>query len=309
MRCQEIVAGADLYEGLLERGLEYGPSFRGVERLWRRDGEALGRLRLTEAVATQRIGHKIHPALLDACFQVLAAALPKGSADGEDPFLPVGLARLHLDDLPDTGLWAHALLKSDAPADADYLEGDVFLLDERGQVLLEASGLRLQRLERDARPENEQEDLDDWLYEVRWEPKELPSTRSPRALVPRPACELARLRPTQAGSGRHSRDCWKSMAKPASWSSLVMSTWKRGRGAIRLDPADPEHFLRLLADLAEADSLPLEGRHVPVGPQSASGYPHRILRRSTDAWVYRRIAPDAGFGDVGGRAPALAGDA
>ena len=36
VRCQEIVAGADLYEGLRERGLEYGPSFRGVERLWRR---------------------------------------------------------------------------------------------------------------------------------------------------------------------------------------------------------------------------------------------------------------------------------
>ena len=109
-RCQETVASADLYEGLLERGLEYGPSFRGVERLWRRDGEALGQLRLTEAVAAQRNGHKIHPALLDACFQVLAAALPKGSVEGADPYLPVGLARLHLNDLPDTGLWAHALL-------------------------------------------------------------------------------------------------------------------------------------------------------------------------------------------------------
>ena len=133
-----------------------------------------------------------------------------------------------------TGLWAHALLKSDA--DADYLEGDVFLLDESGQVLLEASGLRLQRLERDARPENEQEDLDDWLYEVRWEPKEL---RSPRALIPHDSVRAGSSSATQAGSGRHSRDTWKSMAKPASRSSPVMSTWKRGRGAIGSIPPIP----------------------------------------------------------------------
>ena len=127
-------------------------------------------------MATQRSGHKIHPALLDAGFQVLAAALPKESADGDDLYLPVGLARLHLDDLPDGGLWAHALLRSDA--DADSLEGDVFLLDESGRVLLETSGLRLQRLEREARPQNEQEDLDGWLYEVQWEPKELEAPES-----------------------------------------------------------------------------------------------------------------------------------
>jgi myxalamid-type polyketide synthase MxaD len=53
-RCKETVAGADLYEGLRARGLEYGTSFRGVEQLWRRDGEALGRLQHTEAVATQK---------------------------------------------------------------------------------------------------------------------------------------------------------------------------------------------------------------------------------------------------------------
>ena len=255
-RCQETVASADLYEGLLERGLEYGPSFRGVERLWRRDGEALGQLRLTEAVAAQRNGHKIHPALLDACFQVLAAALPKGSVEGADPYLPVGLARLHLNDLPDTGLWAHALLKTDAPADADYLEGDVFLLDEGGQVLLEAQGLRLQRLERDARRENEQEDLDDWLYEVRWEPKEQPEAPVPSS----PDQRSSWLVLADAGGVGQALQGLLEERGEACIAVLPGDEYREeGPGRYRLDPANPEHFRRLLADLEEADSLPLRG--------------------------------------------------
>jgi acyl transferase domain-containing protein/acyl carrier protein len=255
VRCQEMVAGADLYEGLRERGLEYGPSFRGVEQLWRRDGEALGRLQLTEAVVTQKSGHKIHPALLDACFQVLAAALPEESADRDDLYLPVGLARLHLHDLPDGGLWAHALLKSDA----DSLEGDVFLLDETGQVLLEASGLRLQRLERDARRENEQEDLDSWLYEVQWEPKELPEQDE----APDPSSPDQRASwlvfADVGGVGQALQRFLNEHGQACVSVSPGDKYLKEGPGCFQLDPANPEHFRRLLADLTEADSLPLRG--------------------------------------------------
>src|SRR5207244_12250209 len=40
----EEVDGADLYRALRDAGLEYGPAFQSVTRVWRRDGEALGRL-------------------------------------------------------------------------------------------------------------------------------------------------------------------------------------------------------------------------------------------------------------------------
>jgi acyl transferase domain-containing protein/acyl carrier protein len=258
-RCKEIVAGADLYEGLRARGLEYGTSFRGVEQLWRRDGEALGRLQLTEAVATQKNNHKVHPALLDACFQVLAAALPKGSAEGDDPYLPVGLARLHLTDLPDAGLWAHALMKTDVPADSDYLEGDVYLLDESGRVLLEAQGLRLQRLERDAGRKNEHEDLDDWLYEVRWEPKDLPE-QGEAPEHPSPDRRAGWLVFADAGGvGRALQRSLEERGEACVSVSPGDEYRQEGAGSYKLDPADPAHFWRLLADLKEADSLPLRG--------------------------------------------------
>jgi acyl transferase domain-containing protein/acyl carrier protein len=253
VRCQETVAGADLYERLRERGLEYGPGFRGVEQLWRRDGEALGRLRLTEAVATQKSGHKIHPALLDACFQVLAAALPEVSAEGNELYLPVGLGMLRLHDLPDAELWVHALLKSDPLADADSLEGDIFLLDESGQVLLEASGLRLQRL--DAGRENEQEDLDGWLYEVRWETKELEAP-IPSSLDQRGSWLVF------ADAGGVGKALQKSLEEHGEACVSVSpgdEYLQEEPGFYRLDPANTEHFRRLLAELTEADSLPLKG--------------------------------------------------
>src|SRR5580698_3823631 len=65
--------------------LTYGPSFQGVERLWCGEREALGEVRLPPAVIPvgqtngKSDGASFHPALLDSCVQVLAAALPEDS--------------------------------------------------------------------------------------------------------------------------------------------------------------------------------------------------------------------------------------
>src|SRR6476661_666374 len=75
-RCQEIVSAPEFYRETHERGLEYGVSFQGLAQLWRRDGEAIGQLRLSTAVENEAGAHQIHPAFLDAAFQALAAAQP-----------------------------------------------------------------------------------------------------------------------------------------------------------------------------------------------------------------------------------------
>src|SRR6185295_15803043 len=66
-QCREEVTKENLYESLSKTGLELGPHFQGVEKILRRDGEAMGFLRPSS----------LQPSLLDACFQVLGAALPK----------------------------------------------------------------------------------------------------------------------------------------------------------------------------------------------------------------------------------------
>ena len=180
-RCVEVRAGVEHYAEMANRGLPYGPSFQGVEQIWRREGEALGHLALPETGGLHTGSYQIHPALLDASFQVLAATLPGGNDPDRngDTYLPVGVDRLRVYKRPSTSQWSYTRLRSKAEETLEVLEGDVCLLDEAGQVVVEVLGLRLQRLHRDA-----QQKLDDWLYTMQWQPEAHPHQAGAEALVP-----------------------------------------------------------------------------------------------------------------------------
>ena len=78
----EAVAVDELYDGLAERGLEYGPAFQGVRGVWRRDGELFAEVELPSAVEEQAGGFALHPALLDAALHAIAAWSGGAEADG-----------------------------------------------------------------------------------------------------------------------------------------------------------------------------------------------------------------------------------
>jgi acyl carrier protein len=136
-RLREPLAAEPLYDRLRARGLHYGPAFRGVEQVWRRDREALGRLRLP---AEQSAAFRVHPALLDAAFQLVAAALPAQTSDAMT-YVPAGLAGLCFHRSPTSPGWGHVVLRLTG---ADAVEADVRLLDDAGQVAVEVAGLRLE---------------------------------------------------------------------------------------------------------------------------------------------------------------------
>jgi acyl transferase domain-containing protein len=151
-RCNDEIPVAAYYAALYERGLEYGPRFQGIQRLWRRDGEALGRIQLPDALEPDAALYRAHPALLDACLQVLGASLSAESAQAlaHHVYIPVGLDSLRLYGPLPTQLWSHARLALDylngngtAP---DSVAGDLQLLNDAGDVVAELSGFRLQRL-------------------------------------------------------------------------------------------------------------------------------------------------------------------
>jgi acyl transferase domain-containing protein/aryl carrier-like protein len=149
-------------------GLEYGSSFQGIERLWRGDSEALAQIRVPESVAEDLQGYQFHPTLIDSCFQAMLAFLLAGGADNNRKgplYLPVWIERLRVYGRHGSKLWSYARL---IERTYDGLEGDVWLLDEAGNVLIEIQGFRLQALEA-ARP-SASEALTDWLYDFEWRP-------------------------------------------------------------------------------------------------------------------------------------------
>jgi myxalamid-type polyketide synthase MxaE and MxaD len=173
-RCGDEIAAADYYEELNARGLQYGPRFQGITRLWRHAGEALGQVRVPPALEHEIDAYQFHPAILDACAQVLAAT----DGGSERAFLPVGVAAVRFYGRPSLQIWSHAKLRPDAEQTAQGLVGDVWLYDADGLVLVEARGLRMQYLDSDI-PRAIPAQLDEWLYLLRWEPRSSAAPAAP----------------------------------------------------------------------------------------------------------------------------------
>jgi acyl transferase domain-containing protein len=167
-RCPEEIAQDDYYEQLVPLGLDFGPDFRGLNHIWRRDGEALGQMVLPEALLPDSTTYHIHPAFLDACFHLVGAPLAAGL---ETPYLLVGIEQFQLKRRPGTRLWNSTVLRQQA---GNTFTGDVFLYDESGELVAEAIGLHLTLAGREMLHKQARPFPDEWLYQVRWEPKPLP---------------------------------------------------------------------------------------------------------------------------------------
>ena len=160
-RCTEVLDGKKFYRERLEAGIEIGDAYRVMAEVRRRDGEALGRLEPPDGESWEAgDGSRVPPALLEACFQALAAAAPP-SEGGPVAYLPTAVGSLEFHGQPGGEIQAHAVLRSaDEGAtvpSAKVLEGDVTLTDGDGHPLIVARGLRARW------------PVEHWLYEVRWD--------------------------------------------------------------------------------------------------------------------------------------------
>ncbi|MEV5412750.1 SDR family NAD(P)-dependent oxidoreductase [Thermopolyspora sp. NPDC052614] len=154
-RCREPLPPAEHYAALSRSGLEYGPAFQGVGELWRGRGEALARLDLPAGPAADRDPYQIHPALLDACLQALAAALPP--SEGRT-YLPVAVGAFTLTDARVAPRWAHATAGAIGP----MIDGcRVVLYDEDGDHAGTIDGIVL-------RPLRERDPIAESLLHLAW---------------------------------------------------------------------------------------------------------------------------------------------
>src|SRR5690606_18078660 len=137
-RCRQEVAVGSTYEAFAALGIEYGPAFRGLQRIWRGEGEALGLIELpgTPSITT----------LLDAALQLTAAALPGDPAAEHTPYLPLGLGGLTLHEATTpTRLLAHVVLDETGKEQPETLTATLRLCDEEGALFAEMKDLRFKK--------------------------------------------------------------------------------------------------------------------------------------------------------------------
>ena len=160
------------YQHLAIVGADYGPAFRGLQALWRTEGEALGRIELSESLHAELDKYSIHPALLDACFQLLGAAVP-GAVDMNSEanniiYVPVGIQRMQLHGTIGNSVHCHARLRPTDQPNSKTLTGDLLLFDDDGKLVGTVDGLLLQQVDQQALQRAVQTNIDDWFHEISW---------------------------------------------------------------------------------------------------------------------------------------------
>ncbi|WP_205873317.1 type I polyketide synthase [Mycobacterium camsae] len=163
-RCTKSYAAVDIYSQLADKGYAYGPAFCGIDRLHVGIGEALARIRLPRILRNHLSGYVLHPAVLDACFQ---SAILHPSPHRPDELLPISYlptgierVRLHRDDAMPA--WSYTRPRRRG----DTLVVDIYLLDERGELLAEFTPLTGRAVPRSAAPGRR---IDDDFYRFVWQ--------------------------------------------------------------------------------------------------------------------------------------------
>lgn len=117
-------------------GLDYGPTFRGLTRLLRRDGSSLGSIGLPDGTPDVA-RYRLHPAILDACFHVAGAALTDPNDDSDDMFVPLTLEGVRVVQNGVRSVWCSVRLLDES---ADELGSDsqatrIEVFDEHGDAV------------------------------------------------------------------------------------------------------------------------------------------------------------------------------
>ncbi|WP_175843645.1 type I polyketide synthase [Burkholderia contaminans] len=165
-RCTETTSGADFNGEIRQHGVQIDGVFDAIRQIWRTTGEALGKISLpADALASSP--YQVHPAFLDACSRVLAAAIDPDALESGDLYLPSSIGAVRVHQPPSSAeAWSHATLRT--PIGQGALEGDIRIHDLAGRLLIEIDALRLQQV-RAARAV-ERHDFAALLYQRVWRP-------------------------------------------------------------------------------------------------------------------------------------------
>jgi NADPH:quinone reductase-like Zn-dependent oxidoreductase len=267
------------YEALRQAGLEYGPYFQGIREMWARPAEALAHIQPADQHQSLLLNkhYSIHPALLDAAFQALGAAVSSryqmdqqalSQLPGEmqalasqkplPTWVPVAIERLRLLRQPEsTELWSHAVLldpgatagSSSLVATPATLKGDITLWDAGGQVIAEVYGLQLQQLAPSAISQplpGQPVAIERWFYRTTWQP-----TAALREPVPIGAASTT-LRKRWLIIGDPGENAWQKSLAVGLAEKLAVA---QAQGVHAPCPQDSGDLLRLLQQAGGLDGL------------------------------------------------------
>jgi len=161
-RCAQPISVDEHYSSYLERSIDYRGAFHSVTEISCGKSESICLIKLAESE-----GHdfNVHPGLLDACLQVMGAALPQNPSVSSQTYMPVEIEYLQIIKTPGDSVVSHAVLRNAQTEISDTFSADIHLYNTAGNEWGRVLGLKVKRVDGS---EIVQEEIRKWIYEVQW---------------------------------------------------------------------------------------------------------------------------------------------
>jgi acyl transferase domain-containing protein/surfactin synthase thioesterase subunit/acyl carrier protein len=171
-RCATSIPVDHYYQTLRRLGLEYGPSFRGIEALHYGGHEVLARVVMPEQLA--ELPSFLHPALLDACLHTYTALVEPRldfdpSADRQRCcYLPIDFERFDGGQRGAREVWVHSVRRPGRESADKRFTSDISIYANDGDPIAQIRGLSLKLIPPEIFGTSPDSGKVDWLYQAKW---------------------------------------------------------------------------------------------------------------------------------------------
>ncbi|MDB9517354.1 SDR family NAD(P)-dependent oxidoreductase [Roseofilum reptotaenium CS-1145] len=175
-RCPQNIESTEIYQNLWDRQVQLRERFRWIDRVWLGEGEILCQMKVPETILDAK-DYQIHPALIDSCFQSVAALNLSLSEDQTETFVPFNIKRFTFYQRPENGsLWCYTRGLKEGESEDKLLKAEIQLFDQTGKLVAEVNGFEGRKATPETLLKSLDSDLSDWYYEISWEAQPLTET-------------------------------------------------------------------------------------------------------------------------------------
>jgi acyl transferase domain-containing protein/NADPH:quinone reductase-like Zn-dependent oxidoreductase/short-subunit dehydrogenase/acyl carrier protein len=176
-QARTIKNGDDYYAALQDLGLDYGPAFRAIRRLWCAEQCAVGELRLDPSAGAAET-YSIHPALFDACLHAIGGVMGLHDSQEQHVYVPTTFGRVHWFGITAAAGWC--LVEIAPPINPQSVSANIWFMSEDGNVCFAAEGVEVRRVSADALSRATSPSVDRLIHQLSWRVSEEESpTRTP----------------------------------------------------------------------------------------------------------------------------------
>jgi myxalamid-type polyketide synthase MxaB len=256
------------YAEMRQQGLNYGTYFKNIQTIYTynnalsnrfRDSqdyqEATGKIKLLETLTKDSDKYHLHPALIDACLQILGATFTE--ADKRNTFLPVSIDRIQVYKDIKTEIWSYIRIVKSIN---EIKQVDISLIDNNGTIAATIEGLTLRQIRGRSQEQfsntinlidnTTNNNFENWSYELSWQPQPLLLDNSKNIKQ-----SWLILADHHCNLGKELALSLDAQEQDYILAFDAMNYKKIDDQIYNINSTNPEHFQQLLNDIGKIDNI------------------------------------------------------